>query len=361
MQSIRPCQQTEGKRLACTAISLFLFCFFCMSCFSLWLLEQPNCSVGYRNGKSTCSYPIPNFLRHGLIYQTNIIQEDSFIFWTNLSIFILEDDRFCNHLTRIEGTEQDAMRFINQFQLNDSSYVFDPSFIGEDDNACNPDSLGYKRGADIAGTILWFVVGGIAGAFGSLLLVLFFSPNIYFPTKAMIFSILCLSFLSCYCGATFLAILYPFCKSDGSCGRMPTTRLPMQQIEGVVMNVTCDYESNCLLWWSTQQTQGAFQDICWERKVILAPHDYLIGMRASLLVNPSSKVECRQTPQEWINNWNWIVNLLTIGTIGFIVTLLLACCDAFLPCHISMKWSDSLDKTTEPLLEVGQSLQTPHV
>lgn len=270
-----------------------------------------------------CASSVPA-VEHGFIYDTHIRQVQEFGWWTNLSIYLFSSSRFCSHLTYIEGSQKDAETFINSFNINVSDTYFVTAFTQSADIACQPSMKPHL-------TIRGFAITSVfLAAFANIIFWLLRTTQLTNTStlsdfeqrefeKIYSISLICVLVLS----PLFVAILwgstYSYCNFKEECVLQPGG-IPVKPIEGKFQNVSCGTEV-CQITWFVHESE-ALGGICIET---LPTTSSLVqeaeeGQSKTLIINPSSKIDCRQLPNEWQVHW-WIMMFLCASFVLCVVIM----------------------------------------
>jgi hypothetical protein len=256
---------------------------------------------------------------YGMIANTSVISKSTYEHWTNLSIFLLDSERYCYHLTYFEGDVLAAQNYLNKYSDATVKYVFTTTFTSSKDNACNPDvaSLFSQR----IGAILLATFSGVASFVGWFSFFALVCPDeakspkptisYSFWRKVLWLEACCLLFTV----ALYLASTLTHC-SFKQCYIMPAA-IPFQPVTGVLQNVTQD----SLVFSLPANSNLSPQNNCTEFISANGANGLVLGASYSILLNPSTKSECRRVPHQWNTNWYWMLSITAAGFVLFFVGL----------------------------------------
>lgn len=320
-------------KISTSAITQILVLLGCTILLSLCAEKNSSLSTAFNNGQcantdgaggcdpnARTPDSFPN-VKKAVVYQSEVIQTGDFQVWTKLWIWFEQSRTFCSHLANVQtGSVVDGQAYLSLFNINTTSYYFVTTFTNLKDNACNPDYNPTRliQAIIIAALVfccIWVFLAMHLGAANYVQkenkeFLRAYSIVLGFGTVLLTTATIVLS----------LSSFHSFCHMDGSQCTIAGSGLTAPTFVGNLSNVTCNATS-CQLEWTippsmfTQNPQG----VCYETVGI----EDMLDSRF-LMLNPSSKTECRAVPSSWIVN-GYVVYLLFPAVVLIMMILLLPC------------------------------------
>jgi hypothetical protein len=297
--------------VACAIITLACFIVLIIS-----LRDSASTKSVFHNGKEcdvtkgdNCppGRPYNYNVEKGVVYDSNIIQTERFELWTILFIWMESSARYCNHLAHVQsGIMKDAQDYLALF-TNSTSYYFATTFTNPIDNACNPDNDPDQSDRMISG--LWLAV---SICWAILLSVVCYCKDKFEANDLKTlkkFAFTATVAITMVTAGMYMASHYPYCYVHGNKCWVAPTGIVLHTRMGTFENFTCN-NTSCGVTWKLQGSNDALENpngTCVE--MVDIGDTFHLPSSKPLLLNPSTKTECRAVPPTW-NTYGWISFLL---------------------------------------------------